>query len=150
MNGLDTTTPKLSSIKQYYDLGFYKSVTQMGQHEDGLFLPSILGHQLGKLMVEGPRMTYRYLRSHSGLWDWCWLGPQLVVGQNLPVLSMVCLWATLWWQLTSFHNIVYINVFSYEFMYLFSCDYLWLLPILFELVALFLFISQSNPFCYVV
>lgn len=95
---MDATTPKLSGIKQYYDLGLCKSITQMGQHEDGLSLPSMSGASVGKINgwgswnhLEVSSLTFWILGLVlAGISNSCWPEP-------LPV---ICLWATLWWWLT--------------------------------------------------
>lgn len=93
------TTPKFSDIKQYYALGFYRSIIQTGQHEDGFSLHHCIWasageiHQLGKLKSSGGILTH-ILAFRTG----CWPGPHLAVGQNICTepLPGVCLRATLW------------------------------------------------------
>lgn len=83
-----STTPKLSGTKQYYALGFHRSITQTGQHEDGL---SVSGYQLGKLNGWG---SWNHLEV-SSLTFWR-LG--LVVGWDLnwqlasKSAQSLCLW----------------------------------------------------------
>lgn len=95
---IDATTPKHSGIKQYCDLGFCKSVTQMGQHEDGLSLPSMSGASVGKINGWG---SWNHLGVSSLTF---WLLGLVLAGTSMSCwpepLTVGCLWATVWWQLT--------------------------------------------------
>lgn len=84
------TTPKLSGIKQYYALGFCRSITQTGQHGWVVCVWVSAGNTqwLGELKSSGGILTH-ILAFRTG----CWLGPQLAVGQHICTepLPMVCL-----------------------------------------------------------
>ena len=62
------TTPKLSDVKQYYALGFFGSVIQTGQHEDGLsLLHYVWGISWENSIGGGAGIIWRY--PPSGFWD---------------------------------------------------------------------------------
>lgn len=93
------TTPKFSDIKQYYALGFCRSITKTGQHEDGFSLHHCVWASAGEIQWLGELKSSGGILIHIlAFRTGCWPEPQLAVGQNICTepLPVVCLWATLW------------------------------------------------------